>query len=236
MTAIALQSAAPRQSSVPSPDVRHTARCAPRRRRFRRRRLSSARVSTGPVARDSRGWLRRLLALTTRPAVNCWCCERRRRVQRRSSSVLPARSGKPSAAVPQPSPSRAAAQKRCAPHAPHSCVSDVFHAIIIMLKIESVCTFCWGAWCWSLDQDQTCCVLARLSCTGHPMKACDARTSPRPCDTSTIRLRVVFRCGSRTGAPCCIQQSYITSGLLPDACSATRSSWEFLEKNDFERT
>ena len=127
MTAIALQSAAPRQSSVPSPDVRHTARCAPRRRRFRRRRLSSARVSTGPVARDSRGWLQRLLALTTRPAVNCWCCERRRRVQRRFSSVLPARSGKPSAAVPQPSPSRAAAQKRCAPHAPHSCVSDVFH-------------------------------------------------------------------------------------------------------------
>ena len=187
MTAIALQSAAPRQSSVPSPDVRHTARCAPRRRRFRRRRLSSARASTGPVARDSRGWLRRLLALTTRPAVNCWCCERRRRVQRRSSSVLPARSGKSSAAVPRPSPSRAAAQKRCAPHAPHSCVSDVFHAIVIMLKMESVCTFCWRAWCWSLDQDQTCCVLARLSCTGYPMKACDARTSPRPCDTSTIR-------------------------------------------------
>ena len=131
MTAIALQSAAPRQSSVPSPDVRHTARCAPRRRRFRRWRLSSARASTGPVARDSRGWLRRLLALTTRPAVNCWCCERRRRVQRRSSSVLPARSGKSSAAVPRPSPSRAAAQKRCAPHAPHSCVSDVFHAIVI---------------------------------------------------------------------------------------------------------
>ena len=125
--------------------------------------------------------LQRLLALTTRPAVNCWCCERRRRVQRRSSSVLPARSGKSSAAVPRPSPSRAAAQKRCAPHAPHSCVSDVFHAIIIMLKMESVCTFCWRAWCWSLDQDQTCCVLARLSCTGHPMKACDARTSPRPC-------------------------------------------------------
>ena len=132
------------------------------------------------MARDSRGWLRRLLALTTRPAVNCWCCERRRRVQRRSSSVLPARSGKSSAAVPRPSPSRAAAQKRCAPHA-HSCVSDVFHAIIIMLKMESVCTFCWRAWCWSLDQDQTCCVLARLSCTGHPVKACDARTSPRPC-------------------------------------------------------
>ena len=50
-----------------------------------------------------------------------------------------------------------------------------------MLKTESVCTFCWRAWCWSLDQDQTCCVLARLSCTGHPVKACDARTSPRPC-------------------------------------------------------
>ena len=93
------------------------------------------------------------------------------------------------AAVPRPSPSRAAAPKRCAPHvrqcAPR--VSDVFYAIIIMLKMESVCTFCWRAWCWSLDQDQTCCVLARLSCTGHPMKACDARTSPRPCDTSTIR-------------------------------------------------
>ena len=50
-----------------------------------------------------------------------------------------------------------------------------------MLKMESVCTFCWWPWCWSLDQDQTCCVLARLSCTGHPVKACDARTSPRPC-------------------------------------------------------
>ena len=95
----------------------------------------------------------------------------------------------------------------CAPVCASFCVSDVFYAIIIMLKMESVCTFCWRAWCWSLDQDQTCCVLARLSCTGHPMKACDARTSPRPCDTSTIRLRVVFRCGSRTGAPCCIQRA-----------------------------
>ena len=92
-----------------------------RRRRFRRRRLSSARASTGPVARGSPGWLRRLLALTTRPAVNCWCCERRRHVQRRSSSVLLARSGNSFVAVPRPSPSRAAAPKRCAPHAdaPH---------------------------------------------------------------------------------------------------------------------
>ena len=119
----------------------------------------------------------------------------------------------------------------CAPVCASFCVSDVFYAIIIMLKMESVCTFCWRAWCWSLDQDQTCCVLARLSCTGHPMKACDARTSPRPCGheyNSTYALSFVV--GVVPVLHMLHSVSYITSGLLPDACSATRNSWEIFRK------